>query len=199
MMVGSATFHTAMAEIVVGSMVLATICAVGCSMARLLTISESNNEALMVTMDRASLAGSLLALLFLPIVILSGNIAADGQAESALLYNKFVYSGLALGFWSAFVIGRLRMGPGLWQVRSLSVLQSTTAALAFLMTSMASSIGGKLVRGESLFDIFPFWLPTDTAAVLPLWASASLLILGMVTAVFVFKFTLPKIERLEHS
>ncbi|MCH1591807.1 MAG: hypothetical protein L7R66_02310, partial [Candidatus Thalassarchaeaceae archaeon] len=144
-----------MAEIVVGSMVLATICAVGCSMARLLTISESNNEALMVTMDRASLAGSLLALLFLPIVILSGNIAADGQAESALLYNKFVYSGLALGFWSAFVIGRLRMGPGLWQVRSLSVLQSTTAALAFLMTSMASSIGGKLVRGESLFDIFP--------------------------------------------
>ena len=80
--------------------------------------SEINNESLMVTMDRASLAGSVLALIFLPIAILSGNVAADGQVESALLYNKFVYSGLALGFWSAFVIGRIGMGPGLWEEAS---------------------------------------------------------------------------------
>ena len=174
-MVGAATFHTAMAEIVVGSMVLATLCAIGCSISRIIPTSEINNESLMVTMDRASLAGSVLALIFLPIAILSGNIAADGQAESALLYNKFVYSGLALGFWSAFVIGRIRMGPGLWEERPLAFLQSATAGVAFLMTSMASSIGGKLVRGESLFDLLPFWLPSETASILPLWASFSLL------------------------
>jgi hypothetical protein len=197
MMVGAATFHTAMAEIVVGSMVLATLCAIGCSVSLILPSSEINNESLMVTMDRASLAGSVLALIFLPIAILSGNIAADGQAESALLYNKFVYSGLALGFWSAFVIGRIRMGPGLWEERPLAILQSTTAGFAFLMTSMASSIGGKLVRGESLFDVFPFWLPTETAAILPLWASASLLILGITSSALVFRFTLPKIARIE--
>ena len=79
-MVGAATFHTAMAEIVVGSMVLATLCAIGCSISRVIPTSEINNESLMVTMDRASLAGSVLALIFLPIAILSGNIAADGHA-----------------------------------------------------------------------------------------------------------------------
>ena len=196
-MVGAATFHTAMAEIVVGSMVLATLCAIGCSISRIIPTSEINNESLMVTMDRASLAGSVLALIFLPIAILSGNIAADGQAESALLYNKFVYSGLALGFWSAFVIGRIRMGPGLWGERPLAFLQSATAGIAFLMTSMASSIGGKLVRGESLFDVLPFWLPSETASILPLWASFSLLALGITSSALVFKFTLPKIVRIE--
>ena len=196
-MVGAATFHTAMAEIVVGSMVLATICAIGCSISRALPVSEINNEALMVTMDRASLAGSVLALVFLPIAILSGNMAADGQTESALLYNKFVYSGLALGFWSSFVIGRVRMGAKLWEERSLAILQSATAGIAFLMTSLASSIGGKLVRGESLFDVLPFWLPSETAAILPLWASTSLLILGITSSALVFRFTLPKITRIE--
>ncbi|DAC45609.1 MAG: hypothetical protein CMA62_03865 [Euryarchaeota archaeon] len=196
-MVGSATLHTAMAEIVVGSMVLATICAIGCLASRILTPSEINSESLFITMDRASLAGSSLALLFLPVAIMTGNLAAEGHAESALLYNKFVYSGLALGFWSAFVIGRYRMGPGLWDVRQLAILQAATAVSAFLMTSMASSIGGKLVRGESLFDILPFWLPSDSAAILPLWASSSLLLLGLISTFFVFRLTLPRIQEID--
>ena len=98
-MVSSATLHTSMAEVVVGSMVLATICAVGCLASRALAPSKINNESLFITMDRASLAGSFLALVFLPIAIMTGNLAAESHSSSALLYNKFVYSGLALGFW----------------------------------------------------------------------------------------------------
>ena len=196
-MVSSATLHTAMAEIVVGSMVLATLCAVGCLASKILPPSDFNSESLFITMDRASLAGSFLALLFIPIAIMTGNLAAEGHAESALLYNKFVYSGLALGFWSAFVIGRYRMGPGLWDVRKLAILQSSTAVLAFLMTTMASSIGGKLARGESLFDVLPFWLPSDSAAILPLWASSALLAIGAVSTIVVFRLTLPRIQTID--
>ena len=195
MMFGAETFHAAMAEIVVGTMVLATVCAVGCALIRYIPVSEDRGESLMITMDKASIAGASMALFFMPIAILSGNLAADSVVGNALLYNKFVYSGLALGFWAAFVVGRIRMGPGIWEVRNLALLQSGTAVTAFLMTTMASSIGGKLVRGESLFDVLPIWFPSDSAVVLPIWASAALLVIGLTALFVVFKVG-PRAERI---
>jgi len=195
---GADTFHTAMAEIVVGTMVLATVCAVGCASIRYIPVSEDRRESLMVTMDKASIAGATMALIFMPIAIMSGNFAAENTVGNALLYNKFVYSGLALGFWAAFVVGRIRMGPGIWEVRPLGLLQSATAVTAFLMTTMASSIGGKLVRGESLFDVMPIWFPSDSAVVLPLWASAALLVVGLASLVVVFKVG-PRTERISQD
>ena len=126
---------------------------------------------------------------------MSGNFAAENTVGNALLYNKFVYSGLALGFWAAFVVGRIRMGPGLWEVRPLAILQSSTAVMAFLMTTMASSIGGKLVRGESMFDILPIWFPSESAVVLPIWASAVLMVVGMAALFVVFRMA-PSTERI---
>jgi hypothetical protein len=124
----------------------------------------------------------------MPLAILSGTLAAPGNAAgSALLYNKFVYSGLALGFWAAYVIGRVRFGPDVWQVRPLSALRGVTAAMAFLMTTMASSIGGKLVRDESLFDLLPIWLPSDSATVLNPMISAVLMLIGIAALVVVFR------------
>ena len=190
-MVSSATLHTSMAEVVVGSMVLATICAVGCLASRALAPSKINNESLFITMDRASLAGSFLALVFLPIAIMTGNLAAESHSSSALLYNKFVYSGLALGFWAAFVIGRIRLGEALWEARQLAILQSATACMAFLMTTISASIGGKLSRGE---DLLPFSLPLDSASILPLWASSTLLLLGIISTTVVFRLTLLRVH-----
>jgi hypothetical protein len=183
-----------MAEVVVGSMVLATICAVGCLASRALAPSKINNESLFITMDRASLAGSFLALVFLPIAIMTGNLAAESHSSSALLYNKFVYSGLALGFWAAFVIGRIRLGEALWEARKLAILQSATACMAFLMTTISASIGGKLSRGESLLDLLPFSLPLDSASILPLWASSALLLLGIISTTVVFRLTLLRVH-----
>ena len=77
------------------------------------------------------------------------------------------------------------------------MLQSATAGIAFLMTTISASIGGKLSRGESLLDLLPFELPLDSAAILPIWASTTLLTLGILCSVLVFKFTLPKIVRIE--
>ena len=197
-MFGAATFHAAMAEVVVGTMVLATLCAVGCAIAAIfpnIAGGRLSSERIMVTMDKASIAGALLGLVFMPIAALSGSFAADNVVNNALLYNKFVYTGLAFGFWASFVIGRVRLGPGVWQHRSLSVLQGATAAMALLMTTMASSIGGKLVRGESLFDIMPVWLPSDSATVLSPILSAALLLVGIAALAVVVKLG-PRAERI---
>ncbi len=197
-MFGAATFHAAMAEVVVGSMVLATLCAVGCTIAAIfpnIAGGRLSSERIMVTMDKASIAGALLGLVFMPIAALSGSFAADNVVNNALLYNKFVYTGLAFGFWASFVVGRVRLGPGVWQHRSLSALQGATAAMALLMTTMASSIGGKLVRGESLFDIMPVWLPSDSATVLSPILSAALLLVGIAALAVVVKLG-PRAERI---
>ena len=198
-MFGAATFHAAMAEIVVGSMVLASLCAIGCSVGSIfpnILGGKLSSERMMLTMDKASIAGASLGLAFIPIAALSGSFAADNTVNNALLYNKFVYTGLAAGFWAAFVIGRIRLGPRLWEHRSLSVLQGATATMAILMTTMASSIGGKLVRGESLFDIMPIWLPSDSATVLNPIVSIVLLLVGTGSLFAVFKLG-PKAERIE--
>ena len=197
-MFGAATFHAAMAEVVVGTMVLATLCAVGCAIAAIfpnIAGGRLSSERIMVTMDKASIAGALLGLVFMPIAALSGSFAADNVVNNALLYNKFVYTGLAFGFWASFVVGRVRLGPGVWQHRSLSALQGATAAMALLMTTMASSIGGKLVRGESLFDIMPVWLPSDSATVLSPILSAALLLVGIAALAAVVKLG-PRAERI---
>ena len=198
-MFGAATFHAAMAEIVVGSMVLASLCAIGCSVGSIfpnILGGRLSSERMMLTMDKASIAGASLGLAFIPIAALSGSFAADNTVNNALLYNKFVYTGLAAGFWAAFVIGRIRLGPRLWEHRSLSVLQGATATMAILMTTMASSIGGKLVRGESLFDIMPIWLPSDSATVLHPIVSIVLLLIGAGSLFAVFKLG-PRTERIE--
>ena len=198
-MFGAATFHAAMAEIVVGSMVLASLCAIGCSVGSIfpnILGGRLFSERMMLTMDKASIAGASLGLAFIPIAALSGSFAADNTVNNALLYNKFVYTGLAAGFWAAFVIGRIRLGPRLWEHRSLSVLQGATATMAILMTTMASSIGGKLVRGESLFDIMPIWLPSDSATVLNPLVSIVLLLIGAGSLFAVFKLG-PRTERIE--
>ena len=197
-MFGAATFHAAMAEVVVGTMVMATLCAVGCAIAAIfpnIAGGRLSSERIMVTMDKASIAGALLGLVFMPIAALSGSFAADNVVNNALLYNKFVYTGLAFGFWASFVVGRVRLGPGVWQHRSLSALQGATAAMALLMTTMASSIGGKLVRGESLFDIMPVWLPSDSATVLSPILSAALLLVGIAALAVVVKLG-PRAERI---
>lgn len=198
-MFGAATFHTAMAEIVVGSMVLASLCALGCASGSImpnLLGGRLSSDRMMLTMDKASIAGACLGLVFIPIAALSGSFAADNTVNNALLYNKFVYTGLATGFWAAFVIGRIRLGPGLWEHRFLSALQGATAAMAILMTTMASSIGGKLVRGESLFDIMPIWLPADSATVLNPIVSIVMIIIGAGSLFAVLKLG-PQTERIE--
>jgi hypothetical protein len=66
--------------------------------------------------------------------------------------------------------------------------------MAFLMTTISASIGGKLSRGESLLDLLPFSLPLDSASILPLWASSALLLLGIISTTVVFRLTLLRVH-----
>ena len=198
-MVGAATFHAMFVEIVIGSLTLSVICAICCI--QLAFPSPITNfrlsEKVMMAMDKAALAGAILGLVTMPLAILSGTLAAPGDAAgSALLYNKFVYSGLALGFWGAYVTGRVRLGPGLWKDKRLNLLQVGTAAVAFSMTTATASIGGKLVRDESVYDILPLWFPTESTTVLHPAISALLLLIGIASIVVAFRFA-PPIERLD--
>ena len=198
-MVGAATFHAMFVEIVIGSLTLSVICAICCiQFAFPSPITNFRlSEKVMMAMDKAALAGAILGLVTMPLAILSGTLAAPGDAAgSALLYNKFVYSGLALGFWGAYVAGRVRLGPGLWNDKRLNLLQVGTAAIAFSMTTAAASIGGKLVRDESVYDILPLWLPTESTTVLHPALSALLLLIGIASIVVAFRFA-PPIERLD--
>ncbi|MEC8874568.1 MAG: hypothetical protein VX502_04175 [Candidatus Thermoplasmatota archaeon] len=198
-MVGAATFHAMFVEIVIGSLTLSTICAI-CCIQRAFPSPITNfrlSEAVLSAMDKAAFAGAILGVTVMPMAILSGTLAAPGDgAGSGLLYNKLVYSGLSLGFWGAFLTGRIRLGPGIWEDKRLNLLQAGTAAIAFLMTTTAASIGGKLVRDESVFDILPLWLPTDTATVLHPVISGLLLLVGIASIAVAFRFA-PKVRRLD--
>jgi hypothetical protein len=105
-----------------------------------------------------------------------------------LLYNKFVYSGLALGFWVSYVIGRVRLGPNLWKNKKLNILQVSTAILAFFMTITIASIGGKLVRNESLLDLIPFWFPINSTIVIHPLLSIVIILIGICSIITVSKF-----------
>ena len=56
-------------------------------------------------MDRAGFMGALLGSVMMPFAIFSGTLSVSGNpAGSELLYNKFLYSGLAFGLKKSYLI-----------------------------------------------------------------------------------------------
>jgi len=189
-MVGLATFHAAIVEITIGSLTLSVLCTIMCLQYSFkfpisrLRFSERN----LLTMDRAALIGAILGTIMMPFAILTGTLAVPGNpAGSVLLYNKFVYSGLSLGLWASYVIGRIRLGPGLWKSKKLNLLQVITSIAAFSMTITVASIGGKLVRNESILDLFPIWFPTSNTTVFHPILSSIILLIGLSSIILVSK------------
>ena len=190
-MVGAATFHAAMVEITIGSLTLSVICTIMCLQYAFKSPIDRFNisENKLLTMDRAALIGAILGTIMMPFSIMSGTLSVAGDpAGSILLYNKFVYSGLALGFWVSYVIGRVRLGPNLWKNKKLNILQVSTAILAFFMTITIASIGGKLVRNESLLDLIPFWFPINSTIVIHPLLSIIIILTGICSIITVSKF-----------
>ena len=185
-MVGAATFHAAMVEIVIGSLTLSTICTICCiqNSIKIPLGKFQFSKKTLDAMDKAALAGAILGVLMMPGAILTGDLASMGTPEdNILLYNKFLYSGLSLGFWAAYVFCRIRFGQELWENRVLSIFQILMSLAAFTMTASVASIGGKLVRGESLFDILPFWIPLDQTIVISPGISMFLILIGFVSII----------------
>jgi len=121
----------------------------------------------------------------MPFAIFTGTLSVSGNpAGSELLYNKFLYSGLAFGFWASYLIGRIRMGSELWKNKRYNILQVITSILAFTMTITVASIGGKIVRNESILDLLPFWLPIEKTIIINPIISSLLIIIG-ISSIFI--------------
>ena len=186
-MVSAATFHAAIVEITIGSLTLAVICNLLClQFAFPMPFDKLKlSENILITMDRAALMGALLGSLMMPFAIFTGTLSVSGNpAGSELLYNKFLYSGLAFGFWASYLIGRIRMGSELWKNKRYNILQVITSILAFTMTITVASIGGKIVRNESILDLLPFWLPIEKTIIINPIISSLLIIIG-ISSIFI--------------
>ena len=147
-------FHHLVVGLVAGSGVIMGICAI------LVWLSSyiSNLETSKTTLDRAAYVASIFTMVVIPLAIISGNFSSTNSG-GAIFYNKFLFSGIALGFSVSYFVGRVRFGPEL------------------------GSIGSKITLGESTLDIFPFWPDFMNSIVINQWFSLLLVIFGLISVV----------------
>ena len=171
-------FHHLVVGLVAGSGVIMGICAI------LVWLSSyiSNLETSKTTLDRAAYVASIFTMVVIPLAIISGNFSSTNSG-GAIFYNKFLFSGIALGFSASYFVGRVRFGPELWNHSSLANLQMISALSALTSIMILGSIGSKITLGESTLDIFPFWPDFMNSIVINQWFSLLLVIFGLISVV----------------
>ena len=171
-------FHHLVVGLVAGSGVIMGICAI------LVWLSSyiSNLESSKATLDRAAYVASIFTMVVIPLAIISGNFSSTNSG-GAIFYNKFLFSGIALGFSASYFVGRVRFGPELWNHSSLANLQMISALFALTSIMILGSIGSKITLGESTLDIFPFWPDFMNSIVINQWFSLLLVIFGLISVV----------------
>ena len=171
-------FHHLVVGLVAGSGVIMGICAI------LVWFSSyiSNLESSKTTLDRAAYVASIFTMVVIPLAIISGNFSSTNSG-GAIFYNKFLFSGIALGFSASYFVGRVRFGPELWNHSSLANLQMISALFALTSIMILGSIGSKITLGESTLDIFPFWPDFMNSIVINQWFSLLLVIFGLISVV----------------
>jgi len=181
-MVTAGTFHSVAVELVMGALALATFAAILCCIPRLANLRSS--------LDAAALWGAAFGLSVMPVVIITGNLAAGGEAGSPLIANKMLLSAFGLALWIGFLHGRISLGPLVWERRSTAVIQVGVALLGFEVMTWLGSTGGVLSRGETIYDLLG--LPhLSSAPDMGIGLSAAILVLGL-AAFIVVLFVQPK-------
>ena len=177
------TFHHLIVGIASGTGILMGICALLAWLGNFV----SNLDDFQQSFDKTSLLSSILCLICMPLAIFSGTYATSDPGGIAILYNKFVFSGLAIGFTASFIVGRVRFGENIWNDFKLSTLQMICASGAMFWIIITGSIGGKISIGESVMDIMPFWPDFTSTIVLPWWVSMVMLVFGIASIVVALK------------
>ena len=169
-------FHHLVVGLVAGSGVIMGVCAV------LVWLSSyiSNLESSKSTLDRAAYVASIFTLIVIPLAMISGNYSSTNSG-GAMFYNKFLFSGIAFGFTSSYLVGRVRFGPELWKYSSLANLQMISALFSLTSIMILGSIGSKITLGESTLDILPFWPDFMNSIVINQWLSLFLVIIGLIS------------------
>lgn len=171
-------FHHLVVGLVAGSGVIMSVCAA------LVWLSSyiSNLESSKSTLDRAAYVASIFTLIVIPLAMISGNYSSTNSG-GAMFYNKFLFSGIAFGFTSSYLVGRVRFGPELWKYSSLANLQMISALFSLTSIMILGSIGSKITLGESTLDILPFWPDFMNSIVINQWLSLFLVIIGFISVV----------------
>ena len=170
--------HHLVVGLVAGSGVIMGICAILAWFSSYI----SNLESSKTTLDRAAYVASIFTLIVIPLAMISGYYSSTNSG-GAMFYNKFLFSGIAFGFTSSYLVGRVRFGPELWKHSSLANLQMVSALFALTSIIILGSIGSKITLGESTLDILPFWPDFMNSIVINQWFSLLLVIIGLVSVV----------------
>ena len=187
----SQTLHHLVVGLTTGIATIACLCAIAAWVSNYFVGAKNTRTHL----DTASYIAAIAALPLLPIAVLSGTMAMSDPASDAMSYNKFLFAGLTTGFLASMVIGRWRVGPGVWNDSRLALLQAISAIGALASITVLGSIGAKMTLGESTMDVLPFWQKFDDSVVVNEWLSVVLLLLGIFAMVVAFRLG-PKTERI---
>ncbi len=190
-MMFSITFHHLIVGLVTG---MGTLCSLSGMLAYLSKFFVGGSRY-RDYLDKVAYVSAIAVIPCLLLAVLSGTSASPNPGGDAMTYNKFLFSGLTLGFVVSMIIGRWRFGSSVWTDSKLGALQATCAAGMLAGITVLGSIGGKMTLGESTMDILPFWPEFDKSIVVGQWFGLALLILGIASMVISLKMG-PKAERL---
>ena len=190
-MVSAGTLHVVHTELVVGILSLAAMSLVLLCIIRLSSnipfVNSNQKERLAKAFDNTQMVSAVFGLVFIPIAMISGILASDGQATTdPILVNKIILSSICIGAWLAFVIARFRHGDLVWQTKGMAIAHTVNGLFAYFITTLVATLGGKYSRGESLYDFLPFSLGIDEALIAPSWFNIVLIIVGLISIAILF-------------
>ena len=189
--VSAGTLHVIHTELVVGILSLAAMSLVFLCVIRLSSsipfLDSDQKERLAKAFDNTQMVSAVFGLIFIPVAMISGIIASDGQATTdPILVNKIILSSICIGAWLAFVIARFRHGDLVWQTKGMAIAHTANGLFAYFITTLVATLGGKYSRDESLYDLLPFSLGIEEAFIAPSWLNILLIFIGIVSIAILF-------------
>ena len=161
-MISAGTFHVIATELTVGTFALSGVAFLLCALNK----GPSSREAV----AHWALLGGLIAT---PFAIISGINAISGEViDNPMLANKLLLSMTSIGLAIGLLLRKM------WG-SSVDLRHSSVGMISVALMLTTAGIGGEYSRGETLL----LFIPKDTVMLFPMWASITILALGL--AIFV--------------
>lgn len=152
--------HTIATELVVGTLVFASLCILFHPVA--VWWNKRGGAGVLgkwakftegVT-DQAGYAATIFGVFALVVAAITGSLSwpYGALAANAIIHNKVFFSAVALVTWSWVLIMRWRLGPGLWAERRTTLAYVGLAAFGFVNIAMVGAVGGHLTGKGSALD-----------------------------------------------
>ena len=153
--------HTIATELVVGTLVFASLCIFFHPVARWYNARKKGPAIVLrwakftegVT-DQGAYAATIFGVFSLIVAAITGSLSwpYDVLAANAIIHNKVFFSAVALVTWSWVFIMRWKLGPGIWDNKRALLAYEGLAAFGFINISMLGAVGGHLTGKGSALD-----------------------------------------------